>query len=116
MSVTPPTDSDLEVFARIATTAPAIAELVANFAQREHLPGLAYGVVAAGRLVYGGGGLRLMGEATGFPGRHGPQHDHGKREQQRGSPFTVEGSQRKRVPRHQQWHGERGGEEAEGNG
>ena len=55
MSATPPTDSNLEPFARIAATAPAIAELVAKFARRERLPGLAYGVVAAGRLVYGGG-------------------------------------------------------------
>jgi CubicO group peptidase (beta-lactamase class C family) len=54
MSVSPSPEPALESTARIAATAPAVAELAATFAQREHLPGLAYGVVAAGRLVYAG--------------------------------------------------------------
>lgn len=54
MSVSPSPEPALETTARIAATAPAVAELAAAFAEREHLPGLAYGVVAAGRLVYAG--------------------------------------------------------------
>lgn len=54
MFVSASTTSTPELIARIEAAAPAIDQLVADFAARHHLPSLAYGVIAAGRLVVSG--------------------------------------------------------------
>lgn len=54
MRVSPPTMSAPQTIERIATAAPAIELLAADFATRHQLPSLAYGVIAGGDLVVSG--------------------------------------------------------------
>ena len=55
MRVAPPTLSNPETTERIAAAAPAVEQLVTDFAARHQLPSLTYGVIAGGRLVASGG-------------------------------------------------------------
>ena len=54
--------------ARLAAAYPAIDSLMRAFAERQHVPGIAYGIVVDGRLVHvGTAGLRDV--AARAPGR-----------------------------------------------
>jgi len=55
MCIAPPTFSDPETTERIIAAAPTVAALATDFAARHQLPGLAYGVIAQGKLVVAGG-------------------------------------------------------------
>lgn len=55
MSPVPSPEFDADRFNRIAATLPEIDRLAAEFVDKHHLPGLAYGVIAGGQLIHAGG-------------------------------------------------------------
>lgn len=54
MSPVPSSEFDADRFNRIAATLPEIDRLTAEFVDKHHLPGLAYGVIAGGQLIHAG--------------------------------------------------------------
>lgn len=70
MSSAPSSEFDADRFNRIAATLPEIDRLAAEFADKHHLPGLAYGVIAGGQLIHAGGVGQADTTASLAVGRH----------------------------------------------
>ena len=50
----PATSADIELISKVRSTAPAVDQIFKEYAAENHLPGLSYGIIAGGELVYSG--------------------------------------------------------------
>jgi CubicO group peptidase (beta-lactamase class C family) len=53
-SPAPATPADIELISKVRSTAPAVDQIFKEYAAENHLPGLSYGIIAGGELVYSG--------------------------------------------------------------